>query len=67
MLTVAAGQSLSTVIELMNIMTGDLTDNTVSAKVDAANWVSVSSESSTADPGGHAQRFVIYRGIILLL
>lgn len=49
MLTVAAGQSLSTVIELKSIKTTDLTDNTVSAEGDAASWISVSSESSTAD------------------
>lgn len=32
LLTVAAGQSLSTVIELMNIMACDPADNIVSAK-----------------------------------
>lgn len=46
LITVAAGQTLSTVIELMNIMTCDLMDIIVSAKRTAASWGSVSSQSS---------------------
>ncbi len=56
MLAVAAGQSLSSVIELKSIMTTDLADNMVS-EGDALSWNSVSSKGLTADLGGHVLRF----------